>query len=41
MPPSFLFALLVGWLVSLAWPTESLRALYRADLDDLISRSGF
>ncbi len=41
MPPSFLFALLVGWLVSLAWPTESLRALYRADLDDLISPSGF
>ncbi len=41
MPPSFLFALLVGWLVSLAWPTESLRALYRADLDDLTSPPGF
>ena len=41
MPPSFLFALLVGWLVSLAWPTESLRALYLADVDDLTSPPGF
>ena len=35
MPPSFLFALLVGWVVSLAWPSESLQAQYRADLDEL------
>ena len=35
MPPSFLFALLVGWLVSLGWPTESLRTRYRTDLDEL------
>ena len=35
MPPSFLFALLVGWGVSLAWPSDSLQAQYRADLDEL------
>ncbi len=35
MPPSFLFALLVGWGVSLAWPSDSLQTQYRADLDAL------
>ena len=38
MPPSFLFALLVGWVVSLAWPSESLQTQYRADLDELTLR---
>ena len=38
MPPSFLFALLVGWAVSLAWPSESLQTQYRADLDELSAR---
>ena len=35
MPPSFLFALLVAWVVSLAWPSESLQTQYRADLVEL------
>ena len=35
MPPSFLFALVVGWVVSLAWPTGSLQGEYRADLHAL------
>ena len=38
MPPSFLFALLVGWAVSLAWPSESLQTQYGADLDELSAR---
>ena len=35
MPPSFLFALLVGWAVSIAWPSESLEMQYKADLEAL------
>lgn len=32
MTPSFLFALLMGWAVSLLWPSRELEEAYRADL---------
>ncbi len=32
MPPSFLSALLVGWLVAILWPDNELRDQYRHDL---------
>lgn len=32
MPPSFLSALLVGYVVTIMWPDEELEAQYRADL---------
>ncbi len=35
MPPSFLFALLTGWAVSLLWPTQALETKYRTDLQSL------
>ncbi len=35
MPPSFLFALLVGWAVTVIWPSESLERGYRVELDSL------
>ena len=35
MPPSFLFALLVGWAVSVIWPSESLERQYQSDLKAL------
>ena len=35
MPPSFVSALLVGWLVTLLWPDDELRRGYREDLSRL------
>ncbi len=35
MPPSFLFALLAGWAVTLLWPSDSLEQQYRGELDSL------
>lgn len=35
MPPSFLSALLVGYVVTVLWPDEQLEAEYRADLVDI------
>ncbi len=35
MPPSFLSALLVGYVVTLMWPDEQLEASYRAELNSL------
>ena len=35
MPPSFVSALLVGWLVTLVWPDDELRRGYREDLSRL------
>ncbi|MDP6651021.1 MAG: hypothetical protein QGF90_02740, partial [Gammaproteobacteria bacterium] len=32
MPPSFLSALVVGYLVTIMWPDEELEASYRQDL---------
>ncbi len=35
MPPSFMSALIVGWLVTIIWPDESLDARYRQDIMDI------
>lgn len=35
MPPSFLSALIVGYVVTVLWPDEELEAQYRADLADI------
>lgn len=35
MPPSFLFALLAGWGVSVAWPSKSLEIQFQAELEAL------
>ena len=35
MPPSFLSALIVGYLVTIIWPDEKLESQYRADLASL------
>ncbi|MDE0479042.1 MAG: sodium/proline symporter [Gammaproteobacteria bacterium] len=40
MPPSFLFALLVGWAVALIWPSETLEQEYRSELDSLAAPRG-
>ncbi|MYE99521.1 MAG: hypothetical protein F4234_04985, partial [Gammaproteobacteria bacterium] len=40
MPPSFLFALLVGWAVALIWPSETLEREYRSELDSLAAPRG-
>lgn len=35
MPPSFLSALIVGYVVTILWPDDELAAQYRADLDSI------
>lgn len=35
MPPSFLSALIVGYVVTVLWPDDELAAQYRADLDSI------
>jgi len=35
MPPSFLSALIVGWLVTIIWPDEDLDARYRQELVEI------
>ncbi|HIN90118.1 MAG TPA: hypothetical protein EYN04_05735, partial [Porticoccaceae bacterium] len=35
MPPSFLSALIVGYLVAIKWPDPELEAAYRNDLASL------
>lgn len=35
MPPSFLSAMIVGWLVTLLWPDQELEVRYRQDLVDI------
>ena len=35
MPPSFLSALIVGYLVTIMWPDEELEASYRQELASL------
>tara|TARA_B110000116_G_C16196127_1_gene298835 strand:+ start:152 stop:397 length:246 start_codon:yes stop_codon:yes gene_type:complete len=35
MPPSFLSALLVGYVVTILWPDDALEAAYRGDLTSI------
>ena len=35
MPPSFLSALIVGYIVTIVWPNDELAAQYQADLDSI------
>ncbi len=35
MPPSFLSALIVGYIVTIVWPDDELAAQYQADLDSI------